>query len=257
MFDVVPSALDAGRHRRHLPGRFAGHRRQAATIHGVTLALAILLTVLTHVAFVGSRVTIALYGIHLGATPLTVGVLMSLYAFLPMLLAVYAGRQIDRIGPQRPMLYSSVGLVAAVALPGLWPSLAALHLAAMLIGTSFLFYHVALNNVIGQLGTPGRPPGEFQLVRARLLHQRLLRPAARGLRHRRHRPSLRVPGAGGVSRARHAGALRAPPPAAGRGWRAARRGRAAHRRPACASRGCAAPSSPAPCWRWAGTSTPS
>jgi predicted MFS family arabinose efflux permease len=41
-----------------------------------------------------------------------------------------------------------------VALPGLWPSLNALHLAAMLIGTSFLFYHVALNNVIGQLGTP-------------------------------------------------------------------------------------------------------
>lgn len=120
----------------------------------MTLALAIVLTVLTHVAFVGSRMTIALYGIKLGATPLTVGVLMALYAFLPMLLAVYAGRQIDRIGPRRPMLYSSVGLVASVALPALWPSLAALHLAAMLIGTSFLFYHVALNNLIGQLGTP-------------------------------------------------------------------------------------------------------
>ena len=127
----------------------------------MTLSLAILLTVLTHVAFVGSRVTIALYGIHLGATPLTVGVLMSLYAFLPMLLAVYAGRQLDRIGPERPMLYSSIGLVAAVALPGFWPSLAALHLAAMLIGTSFLFYHVALNNVIGQLGTPADRPVNF------------------------------------------------------------------------------------------------
>lgn len=120
----------------------------------MTLGLAILLTVLTHVAFVGSRVTVALYGIHLGATPLTVGVLMSLYAFLPMLLAVTVGRMIDRIGPLKPMLYSSAALVAAVALPGLWPGLAALHLAAMLIGTSFLFYHVALNNVIGQLGTP-------------------------------------------------------------------------------------------------------
>jgi predicted MFS family arabinose efflux permease len=120
----------------------------------VTLALAIVLTVLTHVAFVGSRMTIALYGIELGATPLTVGVLMALYAFLPMLLAVYVGRLIDRIGPLRPMLWSSAALVAAVGLPGLWPTLAALHLAAMLIGTSFLYYHVALNNVIGQLGTP-------------------------------------------------------------------------------------------------------
>lgn len=120
----------------------------------MTLALAIVLTVLTHVAFVGSRMTIALYGIKLGATPFTVGMLMALYAFLPMLLAVYAGRQTDRIGARRPMLYSSLGLVASVALPALWPSLAALHLAAMAIGTSFLFYHVALNNVIGQLGTP-------------------------------------------------------------------------------------------------------
>jgi predicted MFS family arabinose efflux permease len=127
----------------------------------VTLTLAIVLTVLTHVAFVGSRMTIALYGIKLGATPLTVGVLMALYAFLPMLLAVYAGRQIDRIGPRRPMLYSSVGLAVSVALPALWPSLAALHLAAMLIGTSFLFYHVALNNVIGQLGTPADRPVNF------------------------------------------------------------------------------------------------
>jgi len=49
----------------------------------VTLTLAIVLTVLTHVAFVGSRMTIALFGIRLGATPLTVGVLMALYAFLP------------------------------------------------------------------------------------------------------------------------------------------------------------------------------
>jgi predicted MFS family arabinose efflux permease len=120
----------------------------------VTLALAIVLTVLTHVAFVGSRMTIALYGIKLGATPFTVGLLMALYAFLPMLLAVYAGRQTDRIGARRPMLYSSLGLVASVALPALWPSLAALHLAAMAIGTSFLFFHVALNNVIGQLGAP-------------------------------------------------------------------------------------------------------
>lgn len=125
------------------------------------LQLAIVLTVLTHVAFVGSRMTIALYGIQLGATPFTVGVLMALYAFLPMLLAVYAGRQIDRIGPRLPMLCSSVGLVVSVALPALWPSLAALHLAAILIGMSFLYYHVALNNVIGQLGTPADRPVNF------------------------------------------------------------------------------------------------
>ena len=44
----------------------------------MTLRLVIVLTVLAHVAFVGSRVTVSLYAISLGASPLTVGVLMSL-----------------------------------------------------------------------------------------------------------------------------------------------------------------------------------
>jgi MFS family permease len=86
---------------------------------------------------------------------------MSLYALLPMMLAVYAGRLIDRIGPARPMLWSSSALAAAVSLPALWPGLGALHLAAILIGTSFMFYHVALNNVIGALGAPAERATNF------------------------------------------------------------------------------------------------
>jgi hypothetical protein len=195
----------------------------------VTLALAIVLTVLTHVAFVGSRMTIALYGIKLGATPFTVGVLMALYAFLPMLLAVYAGRQTDRIGARRPMLYSSLGLVASVALPGLWPSLAALHLAAMAIGTSFLFYHVALNNVIGQLGTPADRTVNFS-------------PPSSCSRHFPRSPCCCSTSGAAACRARRTRSTRA---------------RSGTSRTCCASRNCAAPSSPARCWRWAGTSTPS
>jgi len=48
----------------------------------VTLTLAIVLTVLTHVAFVGSRMTIALYGIQLGATPLTVAAVVTAVAVI-------------------------------------------------------------------------------------------------------------------------------------------------------------------------------
>jgi MFS family permease len=127
----------------------------------VTLRLVIALTVLAHVAFVGSRVTVSLHAIALGATPLTVGVLMSLYAALPMLIAVHAGRRIDRGGAAGPMLAGLLAVAAGVLLPFAWPSLAALFVAATVIGTGFLFVHVALNNVTGALAAPERRAASF------------------------------------------------------------------------------------------------
>ena len=60
------------------------------------LAYFVLLTVLSHVGFVGSRITVSLSAINQGASPLEIGVLMALYAVIPMLLAVQAGRLVDR-----------------------------------------------------------------------------------------------------------------------------------------------------------------
>ena len=68
------------------------------------LPLIIILMVLDHVAFNGSRVAVSLYAINQQATPLTVGAMVALYAFLPALLSVKAGRWIDRIGVNKPML---------------------------------------------------------------------------------------------------------------------------------------------------------
>jgi MFS family permease len=86
--------------------------------------------------------------------PFTVGALLSLYALLPMLLAVAAGRLIDRVGVARPMAWAGVALVAGIALPGVWPSLDALFVAATLIGLAFMVYHVALNHTVGSMGAP-------------------------------------------------------------------------------------------------------
>jgi predicted MFS family arabinose efflux permease len=127
----------------------------------VTLRLVIALTLLAHVGFVGSRVTVSLHAIALGATPLTVGVLMSLYAALPMLLAVHAGRRIDRGGAAGPLLAGLLAVAAGVLLPFVWPGLAALFVAAVVIGTGFLFVHVALNNVVGALAAPEQRAASF------------------------------------------------------------------------------------------------
>jgi len=127
----------------------------------VTLRFVVVLTVLAHVAFVGSRVTVSLFAISLGASPLTVGVLMSLYAVLPMLTAVHAGRRIDRGGAAGPLLAGLLVVAGGVLLPVVWPSLIALFLAATVIGSGFLFIHVALNNVVGALAAPEQRPASF------------------------------------------------------------------------------------------------
>jgi len=120
----------------------------------VNLGAVILLTVLSHTGFVGSRMVVSLYALNQQASPFTVGALLSLYALLPMLLAVAAGRLIDRVGVVRPMAWAGAALVAGIALPGVWPSLDALFVAAAAIGLAFMVYHVALNHTVGSMGAP-------------------------------------------------------------------------------------------------------
>ncbi len=72
--------------------------------------LILLMSTLTHVAFMGSRVIVSLYALHQGASQMTIGVFMALYALCPMLIAVHIGKLADRIGPRLPMLMGSTGV---------------------------------------------------------------------------------------------------------------------------------------------------
>ena len=56
------------------------------------------LAVISHSAFTASRMTVSLAAIEMGAPTVVVGLLLSLYALLPMLLSVSLGRWIDRVG---------------------------------------------------------------------------------------------------------------------------------------------------------------
>ena len=68
----------------------------------------IALAIVNHSVLSGSRVTVSLYALSIGASPLVVGTLMGLYAFLPIWLSVAAGRLSDRVGVRRPMLVGSL-----------------------------------------------------------------------------------------------------------------------------------------------------
>jgi len=119
------------------------------------------LNVLVHLCFVGSRMTTSLLALKLGASAFTVGLLMALFAVLPMLLAVSAGRLIDRGGPRRPMLAALATLAAGTGLPFALPTIATLCVSSTLIGTAFMYLHVAMNSVIGALGRPEDRPLNF------------------------------------------------------------------------------------------------
>lgn len=118
------------------------------------LYLIILLTFLCHSVASGARVALSLYAINLGASALSVGMILGIYGILPMLSAVAAGRLSDRVGARYPMLIGAAGIAVGAIFPFLWPSLPGLYAASVFIGSGFMLYSVAMQNVAGHIGKP-------------------------------------------------------------------------------------------------------
>ena len=125
-------------------------RRRANVLMAIYLMLVVI--VLNHIAFGGSRVVVSLFALESGATQMQVGFLMALYALCPMLFAIAIGRLADRVGPRLPMLLGSTGLGIALLLNVLWPTLTMLYIASFLLGSSFHFFFVTVTGVAGGIG---------------------------------------------------------------------------------------------------------
>jgi MFS family permease len=122
----------------------------------VTLYLVVLLSVLCSIAQRGSKVTVSLFALELGAGSLAVGVLAALFATFPLLLAVHAGRISDRFGVRYPMLLGATTMAAALAVPAALPQMNALFACAALLGLGHIFFHVSVHNLVGSLGAADR-----------------------------------------------------------------------------------------------------
>jgi predicted MFS family arabinose efflux permease len=118
----------------------------------VTLYLVVLASVLTSIAQRGSKVTVSLHALELGAGSAAVGVLAALFATFPLILAVQAGRLSDRFGVRYPMLFGSLAMATALVIPVVAPSLPALFACAALMGLGHIFFHVSVHNLVGALG---------------------------------------------------------------------------------------------------------
>lgn len=82
---------------------------------------------------------------------------MSLLMLVPTFVAVHVGRWVDRIGYRLPTSIALAGLVLGEAVAAWMPNVVGLAIASVLVGTSFMQAHVAVNNAIGHIaGAAGR-----------------------------------------------------------------------------------------------------
>ena len=130
----------------------------------MSIRLVIFLTVLTHLPFSGFRVVLALMAIHFGASPFTVGVVMSLLTVIAILLAVRWGRWVDRVGVRGPMLAGMAAILAAMVLVWAVPRMETLFVASPLAGSGFFLYHIAAGQAAAVIGRPEDRVKNFSLL---------------------------------------------------------------------------------------------
>ncbi len=126
--------------------------------------LILFLALLNFTAFMGCRVLMSLFAIELGASTAAIGLLISLFALFPFLLSVYAGKVIDRFGSHVPAQLGTVLSAAGFAIPWLFPALPALYLSASIIGLSYVFISLAIQNLSSTARDPDVRARDVSLV---------------------------------------------------------------------------------------------
>lgn len=107
-------------------------------------------TALYMVSIAGSRPLIPLYANNLGASHMEVGILVSLFSFLPLFVSIQFGKVIDRVGIKKPLIASVVlGSVSLITL-FLFGNIAGVYLSQIFSGLSQLVFVLSMQAYSGQ-----------------------------------------------------------------------------------------------------------
>ena len=129
-----------------------------------TIHLVILMGMLSQLGLNGSRISVSLYALELGANQFSVGLLIALYSIFPMLLAISVGKLVDRIGPWLPLMIGVAGMGLALLLPPLFPGMAVLYVACLLLGLTQLFFLIAIESSAGGIGGTDKRASNYTLL---------------------------------------------------------------------------------------------
>lgn len=140
----------------------------------------------------GSRVLMSLHALELGASAAAVGILIALYGLGPLVLSVYSGKVVDRVGSYRPIFFGLIGIAAGLAIPWLFPVFAALCIAALLLGIAFVFLNIAMQNLVISFGDAEARTRNVSLQSLAISLAALLGPLLVGISidHRGHVPTF-------------------------------------------------------------------
>jgi MFS family permease len=138
------------------------------------------LAFLTHIGFAGSRLAVPLFAIDDGASPFVVGIVVALYAAAPTVLSVPAGRMSDRLGFKPPLVFGTGGVLVALILPAIWPSMTTLYVTAVLIGLAFMALQLATQTLAGVIAGAEERARNFSMVSLGFACANLLGPLVTG-----------------------------------------------------------------------------
>ncbi len=113
--------------------------------------LILLVQTLYSTALHGTRPIVSLYADSLGSSIIVIGILVSSFALIPMLMAISIGKWLDRYGAKKISSIGAIGMLLALCIPSLIPNLTTLFLSQIIFGLSHLFVLVALQKTVGNL----------------------------------------------------------------------------------------------------------
>lgn len=98
------------------------------------LSLILYSTFLDSFSMASTRPIISLYAAQMGASPFVIGILVSTFAFFPILFAIRFGKWTDHLGIKKMMIYGGLGCLAALLIPVIVPTIFGLVLSQMAMG---------------------------------------------------------------------------------------------------------------------------
>jgi MFS family permease len=96
---------------------------------------------------------LVLYALKLGSSAFVIGLLGAMFAVLPMIFSMPAGKLADRFGSRAPLLVCAVGSGIGLLIPWAFPGFTAMFIASAMMGLSLAMV-VPLQNLMGLISTP-------------------------------------------------------------------------------------------------------